>query len=458
MSWSGPPPSWYGPPPVSGWWACTKCWDWNSPYTAPKNCGSCNAPRFDSEEPGSRKQEFSYSKERLAKVRFGELSAQSVEDKSPAEKISENTTNEVQGSINTSTQSSTNSFLPDQKQLRDRNSQLGSSGNQLENSTDEVLPAASSEDTTSRLHLDAGANNEKGNLGAGGRHISDRTIASQVADGHVNHRTGFPCDQNTALSVISDAESIGFSRTSSFISLADSTFSSIASGSSQSSAAGSTAHTEQFSKLVFEDDILQPTCFAIVGLISLERFERKLRRSLRSFSADLLEEATCPREQEAARFVKKRARNCAHLICNELNATRQLFRDKQNLAPRLREQSSESEFSEDEDGMTDIRDLSVFILQSHAFEQLRESLKSYLAQQIFSSLPFSDLDTGNTPYGATSVISDPKPCVNLQQTCSAWLRSKFRWHTSPKLNDGTNKVQWKCVSTQFHSWTTFLLF
>lgn len=109
--------------------------------------------------------------------------------------------------------------------------------------------------------------------------------------------------------------------------------------------------------LCFEDDILQPTCFAIVGVIPLDQFERKLRRFLRSLSADLLQEAKNVREREAAKFVKLRSRNAAHLTCDELNATRKLFKEKQNAAPRAWEQSSDSDLKEDEDGTADVQDL-----------------------------------------------------------------------------------------------------
>ena len=236
---------------------------------------------------------------------------------------------------------------------------------------------------------------------------------------------------------------ISLSRSSSVLSLADSTFSSIISGSSQSSIGASLAHTEQFSKLVFEDDILQPTCFAIVGVIPLDQFERKLRRYLRSLSANLLQEAKNTRERQAAKFVKLRSRNAAHLICDELNATRKLFKEKQNAAPRAWEQSSDSDLTEDEDGTADIQDLRSFILHSNAFENLRSELLLLLTQQLNVPLPFSDLDSETLFHELYQEKLSRKPHSQV----SSWGLSSMKriWYRRPKLEHGFKRVHWKCV-------------
>ncbi|KAH7372196.1 hypothetical protein BKA64DRAFT_264522 [Cadophora sp. MPI-SDFR-AT-0126] len=369
-------------PPVAGWWTCRECGDWNSPYVAPRRCGGCNAAQLVQNETSTS----------------SELPIHGPPSRVDVDAARENQHTGVTGDVSIT---------------RHVGGEYANSGSLQEPAT----------------HLTASVE-------------EDLKLWKSFLDIPQDSMDNMPAASNQTAPLHHQHEITALSRSSSVISFADTTFSSIVSGSSQSSVGVSQAHTEQFSKLVFEDEILQPTCFAIVGVISLERFERKLRRCLRSFSAELFQEAKNIRERQAAKFVKLRSRNAAHLICDELNATRKLFKEKQNAVPQAWEQSSDSNFSEEEDGTADMKDLGSFILHSNAFENLRSELSLLLTQQLLEPLPFPGLDSMTM----VQEMYEERLSQNVESRTSSWPLStiKRRWYHTPKLEHGIKRVHWKC--------------
>lgn len=264
-------------------------------------------------------------------------------------------------------------------------------------------------------------------------------------------------DSNPLRQLGNEHVSAGLSRSSSVVSLSDSTFSSMFSGSSQSSIGDSQNHTEKIAKLIFEDDILQPLCFAAVDTMPLERFERQLRRSLKLFAVDLSKEAISDRERKAAKFVRVRARNTAHLVCDELDAASKIRKKKQSAGPRVWEETDYSDCSNDEDSTPDIRELELFIRGSRALKDLRMTLGLFVQKaannfredeelwrkESLSELPF---------HGENSEFTYNNPvCIPKGNSKS---RGKLRWLSKiknhllyyPKLEKGMKRMQWKCVS------------
>jgi len=106
---------------------------------------------------------------------------------------------------------------------------------------------------------------------------------------------------------------------SSIASVTDSLFS-ILSSSTMSSMAGPEAASQRLIKLLLGDDIIQALCAEGVSIVTPSRFERNLRRLLNSFAMDLKKEATNQKERHAVDFIRFRARNLAHIICNSLSS------------------------------------------------------------------------------------------------------------------------------------------
>lgn len=127
------------------------------------------------------------------------------------------------------------------------------------------------------------------------------------------------------------------SAASSIPSVADSIFTMV-SGSSMSSVSAPQGAGERLVGLLLGDVITKEACSEALLTIEEERFERNLRRMLRDFSSELRKEAETVQQRHAANFVRFRARNSAHIICNSLKPGRK---------PRVDNEPEEE--SEDED-------------------------------------------------------------------------------------------------------------
>ncbi|CZR67602.1 uncharacterized protein PAC_17501 [Phialocephala subalpina] len=183
------------------------------------------------------------------------------------------------------------------------------------------------------------------------------------------------------------------SRSSSVASISDSIFSLI-SGSSMSSRTGSFEAGERLVLLLVGDEGIRSTCEQGVQWILADRFERNMRRLLKTFAAELKKEAESPAQRQAANFVRYRARNSAHRIRNTF------YKDKEEDDPRSgttaavppfsathpssvggfeqQEDSEESDGVELEDEPDDLQDLERFLKSSAAMIALCESLRAFV--------------------------------------------------------------------------------
>jgi hypothetical protein len=170
------------------------------------------------------------------------------------------------------------------------------------------------------------------------------------------------------------------SRTSSLASIADSIFS-LASGSSMSSIISTQGASDCLISVLREDTILQLLYQEALTKVAADRFERNLRRLLKQFAIDLLKEAENSQQRGAANFVRSRVRSSANIICSSLNRsgfkpvpkTLVTVEIPQEAAGDALDGSSES--GDQEDDPTDLQQLEVFIINSRAFEKLRQNLR-----------------------------------------------------------------------------------
>lgn len=170
-----------------------------------------------------------------------------------------------------------------------------------------------------------------------------------------------------------------FSNTSSLASIAESIFSHIT-GSSMSSVAGSAGAGERFVALLLGDSIIHPLCAEALASIPPERFERNLRRMLKEFAVHLRKEAASIQQRNAAHFVRFRARNSAHILCNRL-CSRDKAPERKAEEPAQEADDADSEDSssnESEDQADDLQHLELFIKNSKAIDMLREKLRLFV--------------------------------------------------------------------------------
>jgi len=236
------------------------------------------------------------------------------------------------------------------------------------------------------------------------------------------------------------------SAASSFISLADSTFSML-SGSSKSSVQGPLGASERLAVLIFEHESLNPLCYEALTKVSTDRFERNLRRLIRLFSVDLQQEASNLKQSVLARHVKYMARNSALLVCNELDPER-----AGNKKDPGAEDSDNSDIDDPGDELADLREFETFIINSRAFETLVANLRQFVrpTTQRIVDLQDSELDmkTSQPLNNGSSSLSHIPPRLS-RMGCSDLFRSvvtslKYIVFKSP-LQDGMKRVKWTCV-------------
>lgn len=162
-------------------------------------------------------------------------------------------------------------------------------------------------------------------------------------------------------------------------------------GSSASSLHSSRDVIERLVVLFLEDETIRPACSKALETISRERFERNLRRLLKSFAVALRQEAESEAQRDTARFVLHRATNSAHLICNKLQQT---HKPKQTIVveDEIEEPFEESE-SDRSENFDSLQHLEAFLKESNAMDALRKSLIEFVEQ--------------NTP---TIAINNTKSC------------------------------------------------
>jgi hypothetical protein len=165
------------------------------------------------------------------------------------------------------------------------------------------------------------------------------------------------------------------SAASSLPSVVDSIFTTV-SGSSMSSLPGPQGASERFVALLLEDFVIKRACAEALNVFEHERFERNLRRLLKDFATELRKEADTTQQRHAANFVRFRARNSAHMICNSLRA------GEKERAPKDVEDegggSEDADSDRSEDELENLQQLEHFLKTSRAFEIFRIKLKAFV--------------------------------------------------------------------------------
>ena len=154
---------------------------------------------------------------------------------------------------------------------------------------------------------------------------------------------------------------------------------SIASGSSMSSFAGSLGSIERLVALLLVDDTIKSLCIKALASFSQEDVEKKLRRLFKRFGIELRKEADTSQQCRAAQFVRVRARNTAHMVCNALKPDARVSSLAMPKAKPLEvnlEESTDSDRSDEE--MDDLKQLEAFIKTSRAITVLRETLRAFV--------------------------------------------------------------------------------
>jgi hypothetical protein len=200
--------------------------------------------------------------------------------------------------------------------------------------------------------------------------------------------------QNISENSSSDKESVG--------SVAESIFStaSIISGTSMSSIGIAHNATERLVELILEDTVINALCGDVLesGEMPRERFERNFIRLLRRFAIELRKEAQTHSECQAARLVRFRARNTAHIICNifvdksdDVSSTESSSKDvlrsgnPDEGAEVQLDESSDTASDGSEDASTDFQHLEMFVKESRAFANLRLLLLVFVHPKTISS-------------------------------------------------------------------------
>ena len=191
-------------------------------------------------------------------------------------------------------------------------------------------------------------------------------------DGHdILRRQVYATEVNDNCSEISD-----HSEASSTVSIFSND--SMASGSSMSSLAGAPGAIERLVALLLVDSTIKSLCIKALDSAYQEHVEKNLRRLLKDFGVELSKEATTPQQRRTAQFVRLRARNTAHMICNALKPDTRVTSLAMPKAKTLELDFDESSESDRSDGeMDDLNKLEAFVKASKAIGFLRETLRAF---------------------------------------------------------------------------------
>ena len=272
-----------------------------------------------------------------------------------------------------------------------------------------------------------------------------RTIEAEAETNEV--RNGKDYDDGNGTSAIS--------RSSSIASIAESVFSMI-SGSSMSSVTGSQGASERFVALLLSDDIIKPLCNEALATVATERFERNLRRLLKELAVELRKEAETVQQRDAAHFVRYRARNSAHMICNSLNQKRHA---RKPIQVELDYISEDSDSGSSDDEVNDLQQLEAFIRTSKAIQLFRERLRDFIypgdAKDNTDTLSKGVIHAGkadNKIEEATAISPLEALYERIRHTliflvCFILLNTGLQ---APPVATGKTRLRWQCIS--FESW------
>lgn len=248
------------------------------------------------------------------------------------------------------------------------------------------------------------------------------------------------------------------SAASSVSSYAGSVLSRATGSTSATSIAGPEGASERLTSLVFESPSIKPLCFQAVKIMPVERLERNLRRLLKLFSKDLLQEASTPADQRAARFVRTLVRNSAHLICDELNVEKNTDKDiemKNTTADTIEDEevSDNSDLERGDDDDSDFREFEIFILRSHAFRDLEANLQDFVhpAKDIAAlgkaprAPPTLIVEGGKGLQSDLDAIGSNTLPENQLRMLSSYLVNVKNFLGGKPLQSNMSRVEWTCV-------------
>jgi hypothetical protein len=210
------------------------------------------------------------------------------------------------------------------------------------------------------------------------------------------------------------------SGTWSIASIAESIFS-LESGMTQSSASSVKGSQEMIERLVglfLEDTTIKGACLRALDAVARDRFERNLRRLLMIFASKLRVEAKTEDERNAARFVKHRATNSAHMICNRLNRTVSSQKNVE-MKDEFDEPDDESDSDMSEGDIDDLHHLETFIKSSKALNYLKTALEVFVQRLVDAETANeARIEKGDTQ-GRDNIqaisFNDSKKCIDIPQ-------------------------------------------
>ena len=300
-----------------------------------------------------------------------------------------------------------------------------------------------------------------------------------------HNRQNMELSEQSRRSSISNASDI--SQASSLYSIANS-ISSLASASSKSSVVSTGG--EQLVVILLGDPVLQPLCVEALTMMTLDRFERNLRRLLKVLGTELRKEAEGPYQKSAARFICYSARNSAHIIRNTLDFkhsevyTQPGFSMITALKP---DPERDDEYASDassgsnglDDDVPDVQIIEQFITNSQAFASFRVQLRNFVYPEDLKGRPRvvgKQPKSGDPEEEPALTIKQPLAELDLEesQPMNAYQIEGLKpmepaqrpnWKSiltenlarylpnlqsiiaqEPKVPAGKARIRWKCVS------------
>jgi hypothetical protein len=232
---------------------------------------------------------------------------------------------------------------------------------------------------------------------------------------------------------------------SSLASVVDSIFT-IASGSSMSSLPGPQGAGERLVSLFLDDTVIKRICSYAVLLIEKERFERNLRRLIKDFAAELRKEAGTVEQRHVVNFVRFRARNSAHMMCN-LHVEKTSPRVEKripNVADEEEVDSEDDDSTPSDDELDNLKQLEKFINESRAFAIFWTKLK------VFVYPPEKGVDHARVDpekmfeEGNNNVADEKMTSTQRSSSVLDMIATAFRMTRQP-IPRGKTRIEWKCV-------------
>jgi len=232
---------------------------------------------------------------------------------------------------------------------------------------------------------------------------------------------------------------------SSLPSVVDSIFT-IASGSSMSSLPGPQGAGERLVSLFLGDTVIKRICSYAVLLIEKERFERNLRRLIKDFAAELRKEAGTVEQRHVVNFVRFRARNSAHMMCNLLieKTSPRVVKIIPNAADEEEVDSEDDDSAPSDDESDNLKQLEKFINESRAFEIFRTKLKAFVYP------PRKGVDHARVvpeemfEEGDNNVADEKMTSTQRSSSVLDMIATAFRMARQP-IPRGKTRIEWKCV-------------